>query len=257
MTRGVLIERESEREWLEAVLMESLEGRGSLVLLAGEAGVGKTLFAEEVVESADARFLRGTSSPGAPAYGPVTAALRGYMRAVPGGLSGCGPLRSHLALLLPELGEAIEESDRATLFEAIRCGLAAVAEEGPAVVLLDDLQWSDDATLELLAALAAPLRELPMLLIGAYRSDEVGRGHPLRRLRADLRRARLLRELTVAPLDAAATAALAERELGGPLSPALAAALFDRTQGVPFFVQELACALVEGDRVCSGPHGLE
>src|SRR3954454_20490143 len=134
MTRGVLIERESEREWLEAVLMESLEGRGSLVLLAGEAGVGKTRFAEEVVESADARFLRGTSGPGAPAYGPVTAALRGYMRAVPGGLSGCGPLRSHLALLLPELAEAIEESDRATLFEAIRCGLAAVAEEGPAVV---------------------------------------------------------------------------------------------------------------------------
>ena len=103
----------------------------------------------------------------------------------------------------------------------------------PAVVLLDDLQWSDEATLELLAALAAPLRELPMLVVGAYRSDEVGRGHPLRRLRADLRRARLLRELTVAPLDAAASAALAEQELGGPLSPALAAALFDRTQGVP------------------------
>ena len=58
----------------------------------------------------------------------------------------------------------------------------------PAVVLLDDLQWSDGATLELLAALAAPLRELPLLVVGAYRSDEVGRGHPLRRLRADLRR---------------------------------------------------------------------
>jgi hypothetical protein len=125
---------------LEAVLMESLEGRGSLVLLAGEAGVGKTRFAEEVVESADARFLRGASGPGAPAYGPVTAALRGYMRAVPGGLSACAPLRSHLALLLPELGEAIEESDPATLFEAIRCGLAAVTDQGPAVVRLDDLR---------------------------------------------------------------------------------------------------------------------
>ena len=65
------------------------------------------------------------------------------------------------------------------------------------MILLDDLQWSDGATLELLAALAAPLRELPLLVVGAYRSDEIGRGHPLRRLRADLRRARMLRELVV------------------------------------------------------------
>jgi DNA-binding NarL/FixJ family response regulator len=257
MTRGVLIERESEREWLEAVLMESLEGPGSLVLLAGEAGVGKTRFAEEVVESADARFLRGTSGPGAPAYGPVTAALRGYMRAVPGGLSGCGPLRSHLALLLPELGEAIEESDRATLFEAIRCGLAAVADEGPAVVLLDDLQWSDDATLELLAALAAPLRELPMLLIGAYRSDDIPRAHQLRRLRDDLRRNHSLRELTLEPLSAQGTAALVETVLGQRPSARLARTLHDRTGGIPFFVEELAGALESGGRLLPGDDGLE
>ena len=127
----------------------------------------------------------------------------------------------------------------------------------PALVLLDDLQWSDGATLELLAALAAPLRELPMLVVAAYRSDEVGRGHPLRRLRADLRRGRLLRELIVAPLDAAASAALAERELGAAPSPRLADALYDRTQGVPFFVQELAAALQAGGRVRPGADGLE
>ena len=142
------------------------------------------------------------------------------MRAVPGGLSGCGPLRSHLALLLPELGEATEESDRATLFEAIRCGLAAVAAERPAVVLLDDLQWSDDATLELLAALAAPLRELPMLVLGAYRSDEIPRAHQLRRLRNDLRRNHSLRELTLEPLTAQGTAELAETVLGERPVPA-------------------------------------
>ena len=257
MSRGVLIERESERAWLEAALVEALQGRGSLVLLAGEAGVGKTRFAEAVVESADAHFLRGISSPGALAYGPVTAALRGFMRAVPGGLSGCGPLRPHLALLLPELGKAIEESDRATLFEAIRCGLAAVVAERPAVVLLDDLQWSDDATLELLAALAAPLRELPMLVLGVYRSDEIPRAHQLRRLRNDLRRNHSLRELTLEPLTAQGTAELAERVLGARPSARLARTLHDRTGGIPFFIEELAGALESAGRLRPGEDGLE
>jgi DNA-binding CsgD family transcriptional regulator len=257
MSRGVLIERDSERAWLEAALAEALEGRGSLVLLAGEAGVGKTRFAEEVVESADVQFLRGASGPGALAYGPVTAALRGYMRVVPGGLSGCGPLRSHLALLLPELGEAIEKSDRATLFEAIRCGLAAVAAERPAVVLLDDLQWSDDATLELLAALATPLRELPMLVVGAYRSDEIPRAHQLRRLRNDLRRSHALRELTLEPLTAQGTAELAGRVLGAGPSARLAGTLHDRTCGIPFFIEELAGALESAGRLRAGADGLE
>jgi ATP/maltotriose-dependent transcriptional regulator MalT len=257
VSRGVLIERESERAWLQPVLAEALAGRGSLVLLAGEAGVGKTRFAEELAGSADAQFLRGASSLGTLAYEPVTSALRGFLRALPGGLSACGPLRPHLALLLPELGEAIEGSDRATLFEAIRCALAAVVAERPAIVLFDDLQWSDAATLELLAALAAPLRELPMLVLGAYRSDEIPRAHQLRRLRNDLRRNRSLAELTLQPLTARGTAELAERVLGAPPSPRLAGTLHDRTGGLPFFVEELAEALAAGGRLQAGESGIE
>ena len=257
MSRGVLIERDAERAWLEAALAEALEGRGSLVLLAGEAGVGKTRLAEEVFGSAHAHFLRGLSSPGMPAYGSVTSALRGFLRAVPGGLSACGPLRPHLALLLPELGNAIEESDRATLFEAIRCALATVAAERPAVVLLDDLQWSDDATLELLAALAVPLRELPMLVVGAYRSDEIPRAHQLRRLRNDLRRHRSLTELTLEPLTARGTAELAERVLGAAPSARLAGTLHDRSGGIPFFIEELAGALEAGGRLRTRDAGVE
>ena len=76
--------------------------------------------------------------------------------------------------------------------EAIRCGLATLVAERPAALLLDDLQWSDEATIELLAALALPLRELPLLVVAAYRSDELPRAHALRRLRHDLRRDRAL-----------------------------------------------------------------
>src|SRR5215218_1484626 len=213
MSHSPLIERESERAWLESALSEAREGRGSLVLLTGEAGTGKTRFAEEVVAAADVQFLRGAAGPGAVAYEPVVAALRSFLRAVPGGLARCGPLRPHLALLLPELGATSGETDRTTLVEAIRCGLVTVARHRPAAMLLDDLQWSDAAMLELLASLAGSLRELPMLVIASYRCDEIPRAHQLRRLRDDLRRHRLLRELTLEPLSAQGTADLARTVL--------------------------------------------
>ncbi|MDA0180170.1 AAA family ATPase [Solirubrobacter phytolaccae] len=248
-----LIGRRRELAWLGEAANEALAGRGALVLLAGEAGVGKTHLAESAF--AGGPVLRGAAlPPGAAPYGPIVAALRWRLRDVPDALDGCGPLRAHLARLLPELGPAAETSDRATMFEAIRAALAAVA---PAVILLDDLQWSDGATLELLSALAAPVQELPILLVATYRSDEIGRGHALRRLRADLRRARTLRELVVGPLDAQASRELAERTLGAAPAPALAAALYDRTQGIPFFIQELAAVLQAGDRLSAGPDGLE
>jgi DNA-binding CsgD family transcriptional regulator len=227
------------------------------VLLTGEAGVGKTRFAEAAADAAGVRLFRGAAGPGAPAYGPVTAALREFLRTAPDGLADCRPLRAHLALLLPELGTPIHESDRPTLFEAIRCGLSEVVTEAPAVVLLDDLQWSDDATLELLAALAGPVQELPMLVVAAYRSDEVPRAHQLRRLRNDLRRNQRLRELVLEPLSPAGTAALAGQVLGSAPSARLAATLHDRTGGIPFFVEELAGALESGGRLRAGDAGLE
>lgn len=255
MGRGVLIGRESARASLEEMLADAMEGRGSLVLLAGEAGVGKTRFAEEVFGPAEARFARGSAGPAAPAYGPVVGALRELMRQVPGGLPLRGPLRSHLALLLPELGKTTGESDRATLFEAVRAGLASAVEDGPAVLLLDDLQWSDDSTFELLAELAPSLRELPLLVVGAYRSDEMPRGHRLRWLRNDLRRRGCLRELTLESLTAEGTAELAEQVLGEAPSARLATILHERTGGTPFFIEEMAAALET--RLQRGGNGVE
>jgi predicted ATPase len=82
------------------------------------------------------------------------------------------------------------------------------------VLFLDDLQWADDATLELLPALARTLPEQPLLILAAYRSDELPRGHPIRRMRSELRSSGHLRQVLVEPLDAEATAALVDRTLG-------------------------------------------
>ena len=242
--RSGLVGRRAELGRLEATLEQARSGRGSVLLMSGDAGVGKTRLAAELAEGTDALLLHASASHGGTApYGPVVAALRSYLRTAPDGLSGCGPLRPHLALILPELGEPAPASDRATLFEAVRCAFAHVARGRHVLVLLDDLQWSDEGTLELLSALAPALDELPVLVVAAYRSDGLPRDHGVRRLRNELRRGGHLAELALAPLELADTTALLAETLGSPPAPALARAIQDRTEGVPFFVEELAAAL--------------
>ena len=257
-TPTALVGREAERARLDRALKEARDGRGGLVLLSGEAGVGKTRLAEELAAGAPGPVLRGRARQGATAaYGPVVAALRSHLREHPDGLDDSGPLRAHLAMILPELGDPAPAGDGATLIEAVHAALAHVARRAPALVLLDDLQWSDDATLSLLATLAEPLGRLPALVVAGYRSDGLPRDHAVRGLRAELRRARRLVELALAPLEPEGTAALLAQVLGAAPAPSLVRTIHDRTQGVPFFVEELARALRATGALAAAPGRLD
>jgi DNA-binding CsgD family transcriptional regulator len=252
-----LIGRSRERAELDRFLAGVRAGEGGLVLIAGQAGVGKTVLVEDALDRSDLLVLRGAGSEtSATPYGPIVQTLRCYLREVPGGLSASTYLAGELGLLLPELGPPRGTTDRATIFEAIRSALELIGARGPAALLLDDLQWADATTLELLPTLAVAVADQPLALVGVYRDDEIPRGHPLRRLRNELRRASALRELTVEPLDPDATAALAQRRLGSGVSSALARIIYDRTQGLPFFVEELVAALSAGGCLEGGTHGL-
>jgi DNA-binding NarL/FixJ family response regulator len=253
-----IVGRDREIAALQEIVAETADGRGGLVLIAGEAGVGKTRLAEHVLRDSGLLVLRGEAAqePSVP-YGPLVAALRSYLRLEPDGLAGCGPLLGYLRVLLPELGRPARRGDRPTLFEAIRAAFAAVGVPRAAAVLLDDLHWADTTTLELLAPLATSLASEPVLILGAYRSDEVPRRHPLRRLRTELRRAGRLAELAVEPLSPNDTRILASQVLGAVPGQPLTAALFDRTQGVPFFIEELVGALAKAERVREGRFGAE
>jgi DNA-binding CsgD family transcriptional regulator len=252
-----LIGRSREAAELDATLTATRAGRGELLLLAGEAGVGKTRLATEVLYRSGLFILHSSLHESTLPHASIAAVLRAYLRIVPGGLSNCGSLTAYLSLLLPELGSPPAGGDRATLFEAVRGALEAIARRQPTVLYWDDLQWADNATLELLPTLVDILSQCPLLILGVYRNDEIPRGHPLRRLRADLRRKGQLHEITVEPLKADETAALAAHILGGAPSPALAATLYDRTQGLPFFVEELAAALVVNGRIQMTKGGAE
>jgi DNA-binding NarL/FixJ family response regulator/tetratricopeptide (TPR) repeat protein len=228
----VLIGREHERAQLEGAVARAREGRGSLVLLAGEAGVGKTVLARGVLDESGLAVLHGAGlQGGAPAYWPLTSAV-------------------------PELAGAAG-ADRAQLCDRVVSTFAAVAAQRPAAVFLDDLQWVDEGTLDMLAVLAPALETQPLLVVGAYRSDEMPRGHPLRRLRSELRRQGRLNELAVEPLGASDAGALLRSIVGEELAPSLLRAVVGRTGGLPFFVEELGAVLAAENRLSPGPGGLD
>jgi DNA-binding NarL/FixJ family response regulator len=252
-----LIGRERERGLLDNRLDRAAAGEGGLLLLAGEAGVGKTSLAEAAL-GACALVLRGAGSEqGRTPYAPVIAALRAYDRIAPGALGESGRLSTHLAVLLPELGPAPAIVDPLALAEALRGAFTGIAGRQPAAVFLDDLQWADEATLELLPSLAASVEGRPLLFLALYRSDEVTRTHPLRRMRGELRRGARLDELLLEPLDQVQAAALASRIVGRRLGPRLARSIFERTEGVPLLVEEFAAALSGGGRLEEQDDALE
>jgi DNA-binding CsgD family transcriptional regulator len=174
----LLIGREAERAALDALAAEARAGDGAIVLLAGEAGVGKTMLARAVVAGSGLDVAMGFGvQEGASAYGPIVEALRALTAA-----GAAPPLRSHLAMLLPELAPDAAPVDRATLFEAIRSLLASAAVRRPLALFLDDMQWADDATLDLLHGVGAPFermeserRAASALLMAGRRDDAVER----------------------------------------------------------------------------------
>ena len=253
-----LIGRERERGLLDNRLDRAAAGEGGLLLLAGEAGVGKTSLAEAALGACALLVLRGAGNEqGRTPYAPVIAALRAYDRIAPGALGESGRLSTHLSVLLPELGPAPAIVDPLALAEALRGAFTGIAGHKPAAVFLDDLQWADDATLELLPSLAASVESRPLLFLALYRRDEVTRTHSLRRMRGELRRGARLDELLLEPLDQAQAAALASRVVGRRLGPRLARSIFERTEGVPFLVEEFAAALSRDGRLEEQGNALE
>ena len=251
-----LIGREPELARLAALADRAAHGTGSLVLIGGEAGAGKTALARTALESSPLERIEvaATETPGleyAPIRGVLRAGIRkGYLK--PG---DCSPL----AMLLPELGAPPAEQgrDQHLIHEAIGAALGEITASRPLGLVVDDCQWADSATLDALGSLADLVSGMPVLLIACYRSDDIPRGHQLRRLRSDLRRNGLLVEIAVEALDAENTARLLEARLAAKPSPALAEHIFGRTEGLPFFIEEIAAALTESGSMRESSRGLE
>jgi len=248
--RAPLIGRERERAALERALSAARAGCGGLVLVRGEAGVGKTRLVKDVLEGAeDVLVLEGFCRPGVlgTPYLPLAQALRAGRATGAATLSAEDALGRHLAVLLPELGPPPEGHDPGMVVEAVRIALRGMSGAGTCVAFLDDLHWADNGTLELLVAIAPGLERERVLVIGAYRDEQLARGCGLRLARAELRRTGRLRELRLGRLDRAQTATLIAAILPRAAPQELADAVHDRAEGLPFFVEEIARALAARD----------
>ncbi len=251
-----LVGRHDEVTALHDQLDAAKGGRASVVLVGGEPGIGKTRLLDAFAERAadeGAEVLRGGASEaaGMPPYLPFLEALGQHIRA-----TSADELRAQtegvgatLATLLPELeqrlGRASEsyvlppEQARLRLFEAVGSFLAAIAASRPLVVMLDDVQWTDASTLDLLCHIARRQGDIRLLLLGAYRASEVEQHAAFEQAVAELNRLRALRTVTVRPLSASEVAALAAGYLAAPVASSVTDELFRHCEGNPFFAEEL------------------
>jgi predicted ATPase len=230
-----LVGRAREQAALRDALAAALAGRGSLVLIGGEAGIGKTALAEALLTEAEqqgalALVGRCYDLAETPPYGPWAEAIAGIPRA--------DDLPAP-----PDLGGGVP-GGQAALFAAVRAHLSALAATQPVVLLLEDLHWADPASLDLLRYVARGLDRGPLLLLATYRSDELTRRHPLYALLPALEREAQAIRRDLRPLGTAALRALAGRyALPDAQTARLAAWLLGRAEGNAFFTAQLLRAL--------------
>jgi DNA-binding winged helix-turn-helix (wHTH) protein/DNA-binding CsgD family transcriptional regulator/tetratricopeptide (TPR) repeat protein len=218
---GELLEREPELAVLRSLWAQARAGRGSIVLVSGESGAGKTALARAAASAAaadSARVLWGMCTP----------------LATPAPLE---PLREAAAQLGGPLAMQVEQDQPVPrilpplLVELTRAG---------SVLVLDDLQWADQATIDLLRLLTRRVHRTRTLVIGTHRDEEIGIDHPLRGLIGDVARSTAAQRLSVGPLSRDAVAAIVATSGRDPDD------VFRLTAGNAFFVQEVATTAGDG-----------
>jgi DNA-binding CsgD family transcriptional regulator/tetratricopeptide (TPR) repeat protein len=221
--RRAFVGRADELARLERVLDRARRGHRAVALVGGEAGIGKTRLVTEVGRRAAAAgtlVLVGGCldlDDGGIPYAPVVEALRPLLHLVEDDQS------DHIGLTM-------------------RRALERAGAGQPVLLVVEDVHWADRSTRDLIAYLATAGPDLPLALVVTYRSDDVHTGHPLRRFRAELERQPHVVHVRLARFGRADVAQLLTIVLGRPPAPEVVDAIFRRSEGNPFFVEELAVA---------------
>ncbi|HJT58569.1 MAG TPA: BTAD domain-containing putative transcriptional regulator [Ktedonobacteraceae bacterium] len=253
-TESPLLGRKAEWRQLQEAWRKATRGFPHIVILSGEAGIGKTRLAEEMEAWASRQGITTASgrcyaAAGQLAYAPVTSWLR--TDAIQSSLSTLDTAwLTEIARLVPEVlakhpklarpATMTEGWQRQHFFEALARALLKARQ--PLLLLLDDLQWCDNETLEWLHYLLRFDVSARLLIIGTVRAGEILPGHPLQAFLGALQRDGMVTEIALGPLATTETTSLAEHILGHQLAPDMINMLYAETEGNPLFVVEMARA---------------
>ena len=260
----VFVGRQREMAELRAALDDALGGRGRLVMLAGEPGIGKTRTAQELAVPAE---QRGTQvfwgwcyeGEGAPPYWPWVRPMRAYVQqtAAEQLTSEMGPGAADLAEIVAEVRGKLPDLEtppllepepaRFRLFDSITTFLKNAAQRQPLMLVLDDLHWADRSSLLLLEFLAREIGNSQLLLVGSYRDVEVSRRHPLSQTLGALVREQLFHWVKLDALTRQEVGELVEGSARITLTLEAAELIHKRTDGNPFFVGEIARQVTLGN----------
>ena len=258
----IFVGRDGELDRLGQLWKEAAAGELRVAFLAGEPGIGKTRLAAELAkrvheEGATVLVGRCDEDLGVP-YQPFVEALRHFVDHAPALPERLGRYGGELARLVPELNERVPdlaaplrsdpEMERYRLFDAVAAWLAAASAEQSLLLVLDDLQWAAKPTLMLLRHVVAAAGSGRILVLGTYRDTELTHDHPLLEVVPDLRRQGGVERVSLSGLDDVGVTALVEQAAGRALDEAglaLARAVYEETEGNPFFVREVLRHLTE------------
>ncbi|MCC6642709.1 MAG: AAA family ATPase [Deltaproteobacteria bacterium] len=250
-----LIGRDAELARLRGALERALAGSGRVAIVSGDAGIGKTRLAREIVEIARGRGAEVSEAgswhgPGAPPFWLWVQILRAMTRArkVEDLPRAMGESAGEIARLVPELAEKlsievppVRDSDEARflLMDAVARFLVQAARERPQILLLEDLQWAPPATLHMLAFLAREISPARLLVVGTCRAEDLPREHPLFEAIDACEQRDVLLRVPLGGLGAEVLAQLVENAAGFHPPPELVRALHAATGGNPFFAKQI------------------
>ncbi|PWU04658.1 MAG: hypothetical protein C5B51_16385 [Terriglobia bacterium] len=254
--RITLIGREQERARIMQSLDAAVAGHGSLLLISGEPGIGKTYLTRAILEEAVRRGCFTAighcyEAEGAPPYVPFIEMLEYGARTLPRdtfrhALGDAAPevakLMPQLRRIFPDIPPAIElppEQQRRYLYNAYREFVERASKVTPLVAVFEDLHWADEPTLLLLRHLLQSLASMPVLLLGNYRDVELDVNRPFVRTLEFLLREKQATHLPLRRLPLAGTEELLATLSGQAPPPSAARIVFDHTEGNPFFVEEV------------------
>lgn len=261
-----LVGRVAYLESVAYLLGQTRQGHGHTLVLAGEAGIGKSRLVAEIkagIRKNAALMLQGNcfEPDRTLPYGPLIDVLRTLLMVVPSAslMRDAGPYAAEFAQLLPELGGYLPnspatprlspEQEKRRIFDALTHLLTQLGARKPLLLVAEDIHWADDTSLEFFASLARRIAHLPVLLLLTYRSDE--QHAQLRHFLAQLDRERLATEITLTPLKPVEVEEMLHLifQLQRPVRHEFLDAMYNLTEGNPFFIEEVLHALLADDEI--------